>query len=284
MLSDGTERNPERTRRGPGHQQAAPEILHTQGQAPGAPRAPPQKPRETSAGPRPRPTGPGLLVTGGSGSQKPVQPLPGRPHAQGSPEVTYSSRGSQLLAALARGIQTDVFTLTSLLTGVFALGETGREESTGDGPSSRPQARRAACREPYQDAPFMGKRTVTVCTQVSLGNSAPGSENKTARPPLTCVTGDTHFLLDLLQRCQGPFNCPGEAHPSPLCHGGDSGVPSVVGGKNGGKEATTKMTQRAGVVPAACICSAPLPATPAPRSTAAPSTAQERGPRAQQGN
>lgn len=50
---------------------------------------------------------------------------PARPHARGRPDVTYASRASQLLAALARGIQIDVFTLTSLLTGVFTLGETG---------------------------------------------------------------------------------------------------------------------------------------------------------------
>lgn len=54
-----------------------------------------------------------------------AQPCQAGPHARGSPEVTYSSRVSQLLAALARGVQTDVFTLTSLLTGVFTLGETG---------------------------------------------------------------------------------------------------------------------------------------------------------------
>ena len=37
------------------------------------------------------------------------------------PEVTSSSRAGQLLAALARAIQTDVVPLT----GVLALGETG---------------------------------------------------------------------------------------------------------------------------------------------------------------
>lgn len=39
--------------------------------------------------------------------------------------VTYSSRMREFPVALARGIQIDVFTLTSLLTGVFTLGETG---------------------------------------------------------------------------------------------------------------------------------------------------------------
>lgn len=61
--------------------------------------------------PRPLPTEPCRLLA--------------RPHARGRPDVTYASRASQLLAALARGIQIDVFTLTSLLTGVFTLGETG---------------------------------------------------------------------------------------------------------------------------------------------------------------
>lgn len=39
--------------------------------------------------------------------------------------VTYSSSMREFPVALARGIQIDVFTLTSLLTGVFTLGETG---------------------------------------------------------------------------------------------------------------------------------------------------------------
>lgn len=75
---------------------------------------------------------------GGSTQQKQVrgkrpregraQALPGQATCRRPPEVTYSSRGSQLLAALARGIQIDIFTLTSFLTGVFTLGETGREE------------------------------------------------------------------------------------------------------------------------------------------------------------
>lgn len=45
-------------------------------------------------------------------------------HAEGHPpEVTYSSRESQLLAGLARGVQIDIFTATSFLTGgVFTLG------------------------------------------------------------------------------------------------------------------------------------------------------------------
>lgn len=37
----------------------------------------------------------------------------------------FSSRMREFPVALARGIQIDVFTLTSLLTGVFTLGETG---------------------------------------------------------------------------------------------------------------------------------------------------------------
>lgn len=68
--------------------------------------------------------GPSLLVTGRLRQMSWAEPCR-RPHAPGSPELTYSSRLSQLLAALARGVQTDVFTLTSLLTGVFTLGETG---------------------------------------------------------------------------------------------------------------------------------------------------------------
>lgn len=49
---------------------------------------------------------------------------------QGSPSraswaVTYSFRAWEFPVALARGIQIDIFTLTSLLTGVFTLRETG---------------------------------------------------------------------------------------------------------------------------------------------------------------
>lgn len=51
---------------------------------------------------------------------------------RGPLQVTYSCRVRDLPVALARGIQIDVFTLTSLLAGVFALGETGRKE-IGDG-------------------------------------------------------------------------------------------------------------------------------------------------------
>lgn len=40
-------------------------------------------------------------------------------------QVTYSFRAREFPVALARGIQIDVFTLTSLLTGVFTLRETG---------------------------------------------------------------------------------------------------------------------------------------------------------------
>lgn len=54
-----------------------------------------------------------------------ARPRPGQATCTRQPELTYSSRVSQLLAALARGIQIDVFTLTSFLTGVFTLGETG---------------------------------------------------------------------------------------------------------------------------------------------------------------
>lgn len=39
--------------------------------------------------------------------------------------VTYSFRAREFPVALARGIQIDIFTLTSLLTGVFTLRETG---------------------------------------------------------------------------------------------------------------------------------------------------------------
>lgn len=54
-------------------------------------------------------------------------------HAQGyPPEVTYSSRGSQLLVGLARGVQIDIFTATSFLTGgIFTLGRQGRGETMG---------------------------------------------------------------------------------------------------------------------------------------------------------
>lgn len=44
---------------------------------------------------------------------------------RGSPALTYSFRAREFPVALARGIQIDIFTLTSLLTGVFTLRETG---------------------------------------------------------------------------------------------------------------------------------------------------------------
>lgn len=72
------------------------------------------------------------------------------------PEVTYSSRGSQLRVALARGIQTDIFTLASLLAGLLTLGETGREGRRWAGPLATP-ARRGPC-GPKKDAPSQGKK------------------------------------------------------------------------------------------------------------------------------
>lgn len=90
-------------------------------------------------------------------------------------EVTYSSRVSQLLAARARGVQTDVFTLTSLLAGVFTLGETGREESTCD----RPSGSKGSLPGAPPGCSFHGKENMVTV-----------SENKAAWPPLTCGTGN----------------------------------------------------------------------------------------------
>lgn len=68
-------------------------------------------------------------------------------HAQGHPpEVTYSSRGSQLLAGLARGVQIDIFTPTNFLAGgIFTLGEDRvRGKTMGQALWSASTAERAA--------------------------------------------------------------------------------------------------------------------------------------------
>ena len=64
--------------------------------------------------------GPGSSRAGGSGRWEQGRAT-GLAACTRQPEVTYSSRAGQLLAALARAIQTDVVPLT----GVLALGETG---------------------------------------------------------------------------------------------------------------------------------------------------------------
>lgn len=212
----------------------------------------------------PLPMGPGLLVTGGL-SQPEAGPTPARPAT-----CTRQPRGYLLLAALVRGVQTEALALTSLLTGVFALGKTGREESTGDSPPASPRHRGQPAGGPTRTL-FSWKREDGDSVQTGLPEQLCPRVREQNCLATSCVTGDTHFLLDLLQRCQGSFNCPGEAHPSPLCHGGDCGVPSVVGGKNGGKEATTKMTQRARVGPHClyllCPSTCPRPCPEALRST-----------------
>lgn len=58
------------------------------------------------------------------------------------PEVTYSSRGSQLLAGLARGVQTDIVTPANFLAaGIFTLGgDRGKGQTIGEALWSAPTA------------------------------------------------------------------------------------------------------------------------------------------------
>lgn len=121
---------------GPGHRQAAPWTPRPIGQARGAPLELKRKHRgDLHQKPSPHPRGRAGKAAGTrSASDRGARPdgSQAEPWRQAActrqPEVTYSSGVSQLLAALARGVQTDVFALTSFLTGVFTLGETGREE------------------------------------------------------------------------------------------------------------------------------------------------------------
>lgn len=87
------------------------------GLARGVPHARKQKPRADLHSSHVLSPGAGLLVT---------ERLSQTEAGPGQPEATYSSRASQLRAALARGAQTDVFTPTSLRTGVFTLGRRTR--------------------------------------------------------------------------------------------------------------------------------------------------------------
>lgn len=120
----------------PGRRQAAPRTPRPIGWARGAPLDWKRKQRgDLHQKPCPHPQGRAGEAAGTrSASDRGARPdgsraEPGRQAAcTRQPEATYSSGGSPLLAALARGVQTDVFALTSFLTGVFTLGETGREE------------------------------------------------------------------------------------------------------------------------------------------------------------
>lgn len=135
---------------------------------------------------KPGPLAVGPVCQGPGGSARSRGRPAGRPHTQSSPEATYSSRASPLLAALARGAQVDIFTLTRLLAGAGALGETGREQrhvwqTPRPAPGSESTACREPCWEPHRAARCGRERTETVRAGLP-GRPAPGSESSAAWP------------------------------------------------------------------------------------------------------
>lgn len=81
-----------------------------------------------------------------------------------------------------------------------------------------------------------------------LGSPAQDQRTKPPWPPLAVFPGTCGSCWIFSKDVQDHPNCPGEAHSSPLCCRGDCGVPSMVGGNHGGKEATHQDLL-------ACICS-----------------------------
>lgn len=188
--------------------------------------APGQALRSTApaeAGARAPPPGSRSLSTDQAGSRKPHRSRckgsgwragpspPGQAACSRPPaEATYSSRGSQLRAALARGIQIDVFTLTSLLAGVFTLGETGREERQWAGPSSHPLGSGGRPAGLAWSGMLPYKEDGELCSTLP-GRASPGSEDNAALTTLVSGRVGTQVSCWIFSKGKGlghSGNCP----------------------------------------------------------------------------